>query len=109
MPGEARIVVGLNTGMRYYEIIQEDFAADAVSAANTKTNKAAGKYQAKLGLASDQAAAAARLKPGAERVRRSAAAQQKRSDARRVYQDSLNSANDAAQDARRKAARLRGK
>lgn len=95
----------LNIAMRYWELIIESDAGTAVAAANHRATVAASRYQAKLRTATDQAEAAQKLPAGTQRAERERAAQAKRVEAARVYQDTLRAANDTARKARQKAAK----
>ena len=89
--------------MRYFEIIGENDALQAVTKANHKSSIAASRYHDKLRDSQDQTRAAKELAPGAERARREGGAEAKRAAAAQTYQNELRSANEASAKAREKA------
>jgi hypothetical protein len=90
--------------MRYWEIIEDASTsaakkAQAVWRQTQKSSEALRKLRSKQMDAEDGRLAAKAMPCGPERARRLTAANRRDADARRVYGNSLNSANDAARKA----------
>jgi len=84
--------------MRYWEIAESGAAAE-VWKQNQKSAEALRKLRTKQQDVLDAKASARALPSGAERTRRMKAADRRDADARRIYGNALNGANDRARDA----------
>jgi hypothetical protein len=85
--------------VRYSEIVEASGTAAEIWKQNQRTADALRTLRSKQGKVADAKASAGALPAGQERSRRLQAADRKDADARRVYGDTLNKANDRARDA----------
>lgn len=84
--------------MRFREIVESGAAAE-IWKQNQRAADALRTLRSKQEKVADTKASARTLPAGQERTRRLQAADRKDADARRVYGDTLNKANDRARDA----------